>query len=189
MTITGTGFLCRSYSDAVGGTAATGVAVVNATTITASTPAHAAGAVSVVVTNTDTKTGTLANGYTYTAPTGTIALSTVVSGLSSPVGIERPPGDNRFFIVEQRGTIRILAKRRPAVRQFSRSPEHRPTLTDRNKACLGIAFHPNYATNHKFYVNYTQDEGNRETHISEFHYHGHRTPTRPIPTASGFCWW
>ena len=40
--------------------------VVNSTLITATTAAHAAGAVSVVVTNTDGQSGTLTNGYTYT---------------------------------------------------------------------------------------------------------------------------
>ena len=49
----------------LGGTAPTGVAVVNSTTITATTAAHAAGAVSVVVTNSDNQSGTLTNGYTY----------------------------------------------------------------------------------------------------------------------------
>jgi len=44
------------------------VTVVNSTTIAATTPAHAAGATSVVVTNTDAKTGTLNNGYTFTGP-------------------------------------------------------------------------------------------------------------------------
>src|SRR6185369_11114218 len=47
----------------------------NSTSITATTPAHAAGAVNVVVTNSDTQSGTLSNGYTYTvanpAPTVT----------------------------------------------------------------------------------------------------------------------
>ena len=52
----------------LGGTSATGVTVVNSNAITATTPAHAAGAVSVVVTNTDAKSGTLTNGYTYTGP-------------------------------------------------------------------------------------------------------------------------
>ena len=37
----------------LGGTAATNVNVVSSTSITATTPAHAAGAVNVVVTNTD----------------------------------------------------------------------------------------------------------------------------------------
>jgi len=54
----------------LGGTAATSVTVVSSTSITATTPAHAAGAVNVVVTNTDTKSGTLTNGYTYSSGSG-----------------------------------------------------------------------------------------------------------------------
>jgi hypothetical protein len=64
VTIAGTGFVTGA-SVTFGGTAATNVVVVNATQITAKTPAHAAGAVNVTVTNTDTTTGTLTNGYTY----------------------------------------------------------------------------------------------------------------------------
>ena len=74
VTISGTGFLSGA-TVSLGGTTATGVTVVNSTTITATTAAHAAGAVSVVVTNTDAQSGTLTNGYTYTSSTGgTIAF-------------------------------------------------------------------------------------------------------------------
>ena len=69
VTITGTGFLTGA-TVSLGGTAATGVTVVSSTSITATTAAHAAGAVNVVVTNTDAKTGTLTNGYTYTTTGG-----------------------------------------------------------------------------------------------------------------------
>ncbi len=62
VTITGTGFLAGA-TVSLGGTAATGVTVVNSTSITATTAAHAAGAVNVVVTNTDAQSGTLTNGY------------------------------------------------------------------------------------------------------------------------------
>jgi len=65
VTITGTGFLSGA-SVKLGGTAATGVTVVSSTSITATTPAHAAGTVDVVVTNTDGQSGTLMGGYTYT---------------------------------------------------------------------------------------------------------------------------
>ena len=65
VTITGTGFLSGA-TVTLGGSAATNVAVENSTTITATTPAHVAGAVNVAVTNTDSQSGTLANGYTYT---------------------------------------------------------------------------------------------------------------------------
>ena len=66
VTITGTGFLTGA-TVTFGGTSATGVTVVSATSITATAPAHAAGTVNIVVTNTDTLNGTLSNGYTYTA--------------------------------------------------------------------------------------------------------------------------
>ncbi len=57
-----------------GGGAATNVSVVNATTINAVTPAHAAGAVNVVVTNSNGLSGTLTSGFTYTAPVQTVLL-------------------------------------------------------------------------------------------------------------------
>ncbi|MFA6959030.1 MAG: M36 family metallopeptidase [Thermoanaerobaculia bacterium] len=47
------------------GLAATSVVFVNSTQITAKTPAHAIGAVNVLVTNPDTSSGSLTNGYTY----------------------------------------------------------------------------------------------------------------------------
>ena len=58
-----------------GGTAATNVAVASSTSITARTPAHAAGAVNVTVTNPGTQGGTLTSGYTYVASApGVISL-------------------------------------------------------------------------------------------------------------------
>jgi len=166
VTITGTGFLAGATVK-LGGTSATSVALVNSTSITAVTPAHAAGAVSVQVTNTDAQSGTLTNGFTYAAPAGTLALTTVVSGLSNPVGMERPPGDNRFFIVEQRGTIRILENGALQSGNFL-DIQSLTNFDGQEQGLLGIAFHPNYSTNHKFYVNYTLDEGDRETIIAEY---------------------
>jgi hypothetical protein len=67
VTITGTSFVSGA-TVSIGGAAATGVSFVNATTLTAATGAHATGSVNVVVTNPDTQTGTLANGYFYAPP-------------------------------------------------------------------------------------------------------------------------
>ena len=69
VTVTGTGFLSGA-TVTIGGTAATGVTVVSSTSITATTPAHAAGAADVVVKNTDNQAGALSGGYTYTSSTG-----------------------------------------------------------------------------------------------------------------------
>ena len=54
-----------------------GVTVASSTSITATTPAHAAGAASVVVKNTDSQSGTLTNGYTYTSSGGGGGISFV----------------------------------------------------------------------------------------------------------------
>ncbi len=83
VTITGTGFLSGA-SVSLGGTAASGVSVVNSTTITATAPAHAAGAVNVVVTNTDAQTGTLTNGYTYTTSGGGGSVGFVQFNAATP---------------------------------------------------------------------------------------------------------
>jgi len=69
VTINGSAFVSGATVN-IGGVAATGVSVVNSTTITATTPAHAAGTVNVVVTNPDGQNGTLTNGFTYNAPPG-----------------------------------------------------------------------------------------------------------------------
>jgi hypothetical protein len=52
----------------VGGTAATAIVVASSTTITATAPAHAAGTVSVTVTNVDGQSATLAGAFTYVTP-------------------------------------------------------------------------------------------------------------------------
>src|SRR5205814_4261318 len=83
VTITGTGFLAGATVK-LGGTAATGVTVVNSTSITATTAAHAAGTVNVVVTNTDAQSGTLTNGYTYTSGGGGGSISFVQVNAATP---------------------------------------------------------------------------------------------------------
>src|ERR1019366_6300280 len=66
VTITGTNFAAGATVK-FGSTAATNVAVVNSTTITATTPAGTVGAVTVTVTNLGPQSGSLANGFTYNA--------------------------------------------------------------------------------------------------------------------------
>ena len=88
MTISGTNF-ASGATVTFGGTSATSVVVVSSTTITATTPAHAAGVVNVVVTNNNGQSGTLTNGYTYTAspaPTSISPTSGTTSG-GTPVTI------------------------------------------------------------------------------------------------------
>jgi hypothetical protein len=86
VTITGTNFLAGATAS-LGGTAPTGVTVVNSTTVTATTSANGAGAVNVVITNSDGQSSTLPNGYTYVAPPDfTIAATALSPATVAPGG-------------------------------------------------------------------------------------------------------
>ncbi|MCI0342027.1 MAG: IPT/TIG domain-containing protein [Planctomycetales bacterium] len=85
ITLAGTDFQAGA-GVAVGGVAATSVVFVSTTSLTAVTPAGAAGAANVVVTNPDSQSATLLNGFTYTsggAPAPTLASISPSSGLTA----------------------------------------------------------------------------------------------------------
>jgi glucose/arabinose dehydrogenase len=98
---------------------------------------------------------------------GTLALTNFVSGLNGPLGLEKPPGDTRLFVVEQRGTIRIIENGALRAGNFL-DIQTLVNFDGQEQGLLGLAFHPNYSTNRKFYVNYTRDLGTRETIIAEY---------------------
>ncbi|PYX31755.1 MAG: glucose dehydrogenase [Acidobacteria bacterium] len=100
-------------------------------------------------------------------PPPTLALTTVVSGLTGPLDLQRPPSDNRFFVVEQRGTIRIIENGALLAGNFL-DIQSLTNFDNIEQGLLGLAFHPNYSTNRLFYVNYTTDIGGRHTVIAEF---------------------
>lgn len=84
-----------------------------------------------------------------------IALQPFATGLSNPVEIVHA-GDSRLFIVQQGGAIRI------ANADGTLKPNNFLTLTTATistggeRGLLGLAFHPQYATNGFFFVNYTR---------------------------------
>lgn len=94
ITVTGTGF-ATGVTVTVGGVAATGVVVVNATTVTATVPAGLPlGVTDVVVTNPDTQSATAAGAYTVDPP-GIDVGATIKNGLpyvGTPVGADDTPG-------------------------------------------------------------------------------------------------
>jgi len=102
-------------------------------------------------------------------PPPNLTLATVVSGLSGPLDLQRPPGDNRFFVVEQRGTIRIIENGALRAGNFL-DIQSLTNFDHAEQGLLGLAFHPNYSTNRLFYVNYDRgtDDATRETVIAEF---------------------
>lgn len=90
-----------------------------------------------------------------------IELSLVASDLLEPVAIAAVPDiqDKRLFVVERRGTIRIVnADGRVEPTPFL---DIQPKINDSGgeMGLLGLAFHPSYASNKYFYVNYTDNQG------------------------------
>jgi len=82
VTISGSGF-GSTATVKIGGVAATGVSVTSSTSITATTPAHAAGKADVVVTNADGQSGTLSQAFTYAVPGPTITSISPGTGPTS----------------------------------------------------------------------------------------------------------
>ncbi|WP_396197110.1 PQQ-dependent sugar dehydrogenase [Flavobacterium sp.] len=88
----------------------------------------------------------------------TISLQSFGTGFVSPVEITNA-GDTRLFVVQKGGLIRILnadgtVNATPFLNLSSL------VTTNSERGLLGLAFHPNYATNGYFFVNYTNLAGN-----------------------------
>src|SRR5205085_1013831 len=85
VTISGASFTTGA-SVTFGGSPATGVNVVDATTITAVTPAHAAGAVTLIVTNPDGQSSSPFSAFIYIAPAPPPTFTYVGAGDSVAAG-------------------------------------------------------------------------------------------------------
>ena len=82
-----------------------------------------------------------------------LCFTTVASGYSAPVLVTSARGVSRLFVVEQAGRIRIVG-RSPAYLNI----EDRVAYAG-ERGLLSLAFHPKFATNFKFYVYYTANNG------------------------------
>jgi serine protease len=84
-----------------------------------------------------------------------IGMQTVATGLTNPVGIEHAgDGSGRLFIVQQGGQIRIVSGGNVLSAPFLDISTL--VVSGGEQGLLGLAFHPNYAANGLFYVNYTR---------------------------------
>jgi hypothetical protein len=114
--ITGTGFLSGA-TVTLGGVAGTNVTVANSTTITATTPSHAAATVNVVVANSNGQSSTLTSGFTYTGSTGGVVkfvqvnskTSTSASALTTAYSSQQAAGNLNVVAVMWGGTTRAVS--------------------------------------------------------------------------------
>lgn len=90
-----------------------------------------------------------------------LALQVIATDLDRPNHVTSPTGDDRLFVAERRGGIAIIENDILREERFI-------DLSDRvyafgiEQGLLGLAFHPDYATNGRFYVYFTdEDDQNR----------------------------
>ncbi len=94
----------------------------------------------------------------YFGQSQTISLQSFGTGFVSPVEITNA-GDSRLFVVQKGGLIRIL-NANGTVNSTPFLDLSSLVSTNSERGLLGLAFHPNYATNGYFFVNYTNTAGN-----------------------------
>jgi glucose/arabinose dehydrogenase len=106
---------------------------------------------------------------------GPLSLRQVVTGLEAPVHATGAPGEpGRLYIVEQVGRIRIVEGGRVLPEPFLDLVGS--VAYGGEQGLLSVAFHPDYETNRRFYVNFTDPRG--DTRVKEYRADG----ARPVET-------
>jgi glucose/arabinose dehydrogenase len=99
------------------------------------------------------------------ADTSALVLEQVAKGLAFPLYLTAPPGDDRLFVVEKGGRIRI-------VEDGTLRPDPFLDISSlvsggSEQGLLGLAFHPDYESDGRFFVDYTDRAG--DTRIVQYH--------------------
>ncbi len=97
-----------------------------------------------------------------------IQLQPVIEGgIIQPVYVAQAPGESsRHYIIEQRGRIQILENDALLKTPFLNIQSK--VVSGGELGLLSVAFHPNFATNRRFFVNYTTETPRLSTVVSEF---------------------
>lgn len=103
-----------------------------------------------------------------------ITTETVVSGLQQPVYVTQPPGvTDALYVVEKTGRIQIVRGGAVVGTFLNLRSTICGTTCDRvpafdERGLLGLAFHPDYATNGRFFVYFAPLVGDDENIVQEF---------------------
>jgi len=107
-----------------------------------------------------------------------VRLVKVAGGFDKPLLVTAPPGDaSRVFVVEQTGRVIVLKNGRRLARPFLDISGL--VSGGIEQGLLGLAFHPDYARNGRFFVDYTNRAGN--TRVVEYHVSANRDRANPHP--------
>jgi glucose/arabinose dehydrogenase len=113
-----------------------------------------------------------ANGVAACTATAGVNLAThlVADGFRRPIFVTSPPNDPRLFVVEQGGVIHIVSGTQVLGPAFL-GIANRVLSVGSEQGLLGLAFHPDFAVNGRFFVHYTakeSDQGEGAAVIAEF---------------------
>ena len=110
------------------------------------TPAPATQSVAV------TAGGSATAAVAYTASNLTLSLADIGPTFTNPTFVAAPPGDDRLFVVERRGVIRIVRNGVALAQPWLDISAN--VLTTGEAGLLSMAFDPNFASNGYFYLYY-----------------------------------
>lgn len=99
-------------------------------------------------------------------PLQSIELELVFDGFRQPTVLSAPAGDDRLFVAQRVGVIRILDENREMLDPAFLDITDRVLAGGIEQGLLGLTFHPDYANNGRFFVYYTDKQGRRQ--LSEF---------------------
>jgi len=90
-------------------------------------------------------------GTAFAAPSFKLRRVNALNGAGDAVFLGAPKGDSRLFVVDQRGVVRVRSGGRLKTFIDLRSRVE----SGGERGLLSIAFHPRFASNHRFFVYYT----------------------------------
>jgi glucose/arabinose dehydrogenase len=94
-----------------------------------------------------------------------LTLAPVIKGLKEPTFVVSPPDDDRLFVLERSGLVRVA----DASGELNADPFldlTREVATGGEQGLLGMAFHPEFDQNGQVYVDYTARDGS--LHVARY---------------------
>jgi glucose/arabinose dehydrogenase len=110
--------------------------------------------------------GNRAGARTNAAQAAAVPLVPVLSGLTGPLYLTSAhDGSNRLFVVEQAGRIKVLQPGATTPTAFLDITAK--VLSSGEQGLLGLAFHPQFSTNRRFFVDYIR-KSDGQTVVAEY---------------------
>jgi glucose/arabinose dehydrogenase len=85
-----------------------------------------------------------------------LTLTHISGGLAASIGLAAPRGDPRLFVLEKQGRIRVIADGQLLATPYLDLSD-RIIASGPEQGLLGLAFHPGFAGNGRFFISYTAE--------------------------------